>query len=238
MTVLRSRPPTTRRHSSRPAWLRPPQHARPSSNRSGRATGLAPRSRRIRQAPELSSSSAARDAARPTAAGAGRPSRARGRDRAVGVGGAAAAGHRVAEVAQRALLGGVPATRGPAPGRAVCLGQHRGVDRLAEGTRRRGLGRERPLRRCSRPNRQLGPERPPADYPWWRAGICGCRRGPAGRHCLVVLHGWEWPGDRRFRLPTGSRDVTIDGRQQTLWQCRRRRILDGGGRATGRADRG
>jgi hypothetical protein len=24
--------------------------------------------------------------------------------------------------------------------------------------------------------------------------------------------------DRLFRLPTGSRDVTIDGRQQTLWQ--------------------
>jgi hypothetical protein len=35
----------------------------------------------------------------------------------------------------------------------------------AEGTRRRGLGRERPLRRCNRPNRQLGSERPAADYP-------------------------------------------------------------------------
>jgi GAF domain-containing protein len=39
---------------------------------------------------------------------------------------------------------------------------------------------------------------------------------------FVVLNGWEWPGDRLFRLPTGSRDVTIDGRRQTLWQCRRR----------------
>ena len=54
---------------------------------------------------------------------------------------------------------------GPAPGRAVCLGQHRGVDRVAEGTRRRGLGRGRPLRRCGRPNRQLGPERPPLTTP-------------------------------------------------------------------------
>jgi hypothetical protein len=34
--------------------------------------------------------------------------------------------------------------------------------------------------------------------------------------CLVVLHGWELPGDRLFWLPTGSRDVTIDGHQQTL----------------------
>jgi uncharacterized membrane protein len=53
-------------------------------------------------------------------------------------------------------------------------GQHAGVVRL--------------------PNRQLGSERPPADYPWWRAGICGCRRGPAGRHvqacCTRVSGPW------------------------------------------------
>ena len=42
-----------------------------------------------------------------------------------------------------------------------------GGHRVAEGTRRRGLGRERPLRRCNRPNRQLGSERPPPDYPCW-----------------------------------------------------------------------
>jgi hypothetical protein len=33
---------------------------------------------------------------------------------------------------------------------------------------------------------------------------------------LVVLQRWEWPGDRLFGSPTGSRDVTIDGHQQTL----------------------
>jgi arylsulfatase A-like enzyme len=48
---------------------------------------------------------------------------------------------------------------------------------LTEGTRRRGLGRERPFRRYSRPNRQLGPERPPPGYPRWRAGTCGWRLG-------------------------------------------------------------
>jgi hypothetical protein len=37
---------------------------------------------------------------------------------------------------------------------------------------------------------------------------------------LVVLHGWKWPGERLFRLPTGPWDVTIDGRRQTLWQFR------------------
>ena len=30
-------------------------------------------------------------------------------------------------------------------------------------------------------------------------------------HCVVVLQGWEWPGDWLFRLPAGSRDVAIDG---------------------------
>jgi hypothetical protein len=58
---------------------------------------------------------------------------------------------------------------------------------------------------------------------WPPAGTC---RPP----CLVVLHGCEGPGDGPFRLPTRSRDVTIDGQQQTLCQLRRRRIVDGGGR--------
>jgi hypothetical protein len=91
-------------------------------------------------------------------------------------------------------------------GRVPDIATRRAASHLAEGTRRRGLGRERPLRRCNRPNRQLGSERPAAD--------------------------------RRFRLPTGSWDVTIDGQHQTLYQLRRQRILDGGRRATGRADRG
>jgi hypothetical protein len=90
---------------------------------------------------------------------------------------------------------------------------------VAEGTRRRGLGRERPLRRCNRPNRQLGPERPAADYPLVAGGNLGLRCGPAGPPCFVVLNGWEWPGDRLVRLPVGSRDVTIDGPQQTLCQA-------------------
>jgi hypothetical protein len=123
-------------------------------------------------------------------------------------------------------------------GRVPDIATRRAASHLAEGTRRRGLGRERPLRRCNRPNRQLGSERPAADYPLVAGGNLWLSASTCRPPCFVVLHEWEWPGDRRFRLPTGSWDVTIDGQHQTLCQLRRQRILDGGRRATGRADRG
>jgi hypothetical protein len=93
-----------------------------------------------------------------------------------------------------------------------------GGRRVAEGTRRRGLGRDAPSgattvrtgswARNDHPLTTLAGKRESAAAEW----TC---RAPG----LVVLHEWEWPGDRLFRLPTGSRDVTIDGRQHLLWKC-------------------
>ena len=46
--------------------------------------------------------------------------------------------------------------RGPAPGRAVCLGQHRGVDRVAEGTRG-GVWAETPPQALRPSEQAVGP---------------------------------------------------------------------------------
>jgi hypothetical protein len=91
---------------------------------------------------------------------------------------------------------------------------------LTEGTRRRGLGRERPLRRYSRPDRQLGPERPhqptPGDGRESMAAAWTCRPP-----CFVVLHGWEWAGARPCRVAGPLPGYTIDGPQQTTAHSRR-----------------
>jgi hypothetical protein len=83
--------------------------------------------------------------------------------------------------------------RGPAPGRAVCLGQHRGVDRVAEGTRGGVWAEDAPSGAAAVRTGSWARNGHPLTTPGGglESGAGGV--GVPATHWLVVLWGWSGP---------------------------------------------